>query len=262
MRRMEIRQSPLKPAISVDSHHQKFIESPKINPTEGETIMPNNVAPQDIKDELAKHAARLKECLDSKKPSVYAPVVWAYQDVRVRDAIATRLAAGEVLIASSQIVPDRALRRERVYYDFAPQGRMDTRNPGILVQLSDDNSVAEIVDPFDPHSAADISAATATDTLPLFAARTSASSQVIADPAAAAQTAARWALFVEQPALARSFGPGGIFGGIFGGVFGGNLGEVVITGGTPTQSSVISGVGSKEDPDQDTQGGHLDDGPA
>ena len=213
-----------------------------------------------IKDKLAKYATKLKEDLDSKKPRVYAAVVWSYQDSGVRGAIAARLAAGEILTSSSQIVPDRALRRERVYFDFSPQGRLDAKNPGILVQINDDNSVAEILDPFDPQSDAGLSVAKSTDTLSLFAAQ--ASGPVQPDKSATHELGVRWTRFVEQPGLARTFASraSGTFGGVFGGGFGVEATDT-LCGGTPTLSSVMSEVGHKEDPDQDTQGGFFDDCP-
>jgi len=214
----------------------------------------------EIRRELAEYARRLKNELDSKKPRVYAAVVWAYQDSRVRDAIAARIEAGEVLTASAPIVPDRALRRERVYFDFSPRGRLDAKIPGMLVQIGDDNAVAEIINPFDPHVQSDVTIAGAGDTLPLFAAR-SAGDEASARAATAADPAAvRWTRFVQQPAMARAFAVG--WGGAFGGL-GHLFGETMDTlcGGVPTQSSVMSGVGNKEDPDQDTQGSYFDDSP-
>jgi hypothetical protein len=210
----------------------------------------------EIEDELAKYAVELKKDLDSKKPRMYAPVVWAYQDSRVREAIAKRLAAGEILTSCSQIVPDRVLRRERVYFDFSPASRLDAKNPGILVQITDDNSVAEILDPFDINSDSDVPVATAIDTLPLFVSH--ASREFVDVTTAADLLAARWAQFVEQPELGKLFARrvGSPFGGGFGGVFG--AATDTVCGGTPTRSSVISERGSKEDPDQDTKGGHLD----
>jgi hypothetical protein len=213
-----------------------------------------------IRDELAKYAKRLAQDLNSNKPRVYAAVVWAYQDNRVRDAIAARLAAGEILTASSQIVPDRALRRERVYFDFSPSGRLDTKNPGILVQINDDNTVAEILDPFDPQGDANLTVATAADTLPLFAAQQSRAVQ--ADQGAERELGARWTRFVDQPALARTFASraGGMFGGGFGAGFGVEATDS-LCGGVPTRSAVMSEAGRKEDPDEDTRGGYFDDCP-
>jgi hypothetical protein len=213
------------------------------------------------RDDLANYAAKLKEDLDSRKPRIYAPVVWAYQDAQVRDAIASRLDAGEVLTSSSQIVPDRALRRERVYFAFAEHGRLDAKKPGILVQLNDDNTVAEIMDPFDLDQNAHVPiATTAIDTLPLFAARTSMPDQFDVDAEAVAALTARWTRFVQQAALARTFFPiwgGGFGGGVVGGVSG--FANESVSNGTPTSSTVISSVGSKEDPDQDSTGGNIDD---
>jgi hypothetical protein len=160
-------------------------------------------------------------------------------------------------MSSSQIVPDRALRRERVYFDFSPAGRLDARNAGILVQINDDNSVAEIVDSFDPYAGPDLAAASAADTLALSATRASLSAQTRPNPGAARELGVRWTRFVGQPELARIRGGVGGFGG---GVS--NSGADSICGGTPTLSSVMSEVGSKEDPDQDTEGGYFDDCPA
>lgn len=226
--------------------------------------MPTDLSQQDFLNELTNYAKKLKEDLDSKKPRVYAPVVWAYQNEQVCEAISLRLAAGQVLISSVQIVPDRALRRERVFFDFAPQGRFDAKLPGILVQINDDNSVAEIVDPFDILAGDDITTANASDTLSLFASKTSNSDQLVnKDSQAESQMNARWTRFVSQPELARMAGRGfGGFGG-FGGLGGFGFGPFsptdTICGGVPTLSSVMSSTGSKEDPDQDTQGGQFDD---
>ena len=213
-----------------------------------------------IRDELAKYAAKLKEDLDSRKPRVHAAVVWSYQDSRVRDAIAARLAGGEVLTSSSQIVPDRALRRERVYFDFCPQGRLDAKSPGILVQINDDNSVAEILDPFDPQSDTALAVASSSDTLPLFAAQATGRRQP--DKSGEGELRLRWTRFVEQPDIARAFASraSGLFGGLFGGGFGVEATDT-LCGGTPTRSAVMSEAGRKEDPDQDTQGAYFDDCP-
>jgi len=223
-----------------------------------EVIMGKAATRVGLKEELAKYARKLRQELDSKKPRVYASLVWAYQDSRVQDAIRKRLEAGEILTSSSQIVPDRALRRERVYFDFSPTGRLDAKHPGILVQINDDNSVAEIVDPFDLYIGPDVAAASAADTLPLSAARSSLMGQSTADVEAARQIGVRWTRFVEQPELARTFGGFGGFGGL-GGAF---ESTDTLSGGTPTLSSVMSSRGSKEDPDQDTQGARFDDSAA
>ncbi len=210
-----------------------------------------------FKDELAAYAAKLREDLNSAKPRVYAAVVWAYQDARVRDAIAARLEAGEVLISSARIVPDRALRRERVYFDFASRGMLEDKKPGILVQIDDADSVAEILNPFDVDLAAFRPArAKAVDTLPLLAARASLVGQR-ADRVAAQELRKRWADFIESADLGGYFPP--IWGWPFGGAGGGEEDTDTLCGGTPTSSDVMSSPGDKEDPDQDTQGSWFDD---
>lgn len=209
----------------------------------------------DFKGELAAYAAKLREDLNSAKPRVYAAVVWAYQDARVRDAIAARLEAGEVLISSARIVPDRALRRERVYFDFASRGMREDRKPGILVQINDGNSVVEIMDPFDVDLAEFRPArAAAVDTLPLLAARASLAGQR-ADRDAVEALRKRWADFIELSGLGSYFRP------ISGGPGGGALGDDndTLCGGTPTGTDVMSSPEDKEDPDQGTQGSWFDD---
>ncbi len=221
-----------------------------------------NASLEALKVDLAEHAAALKADLDSSKPLVYAPVVWAYQDPRVRDAVAERLAAGQTLTSSSQAVPDRTLRRERVYFAFSPANRLDARVPGILVQLADDDSVVELIDPCEPDLLSNISVATSVDTLPLLASRSGAGSAAVTpDVEAQREHAARWSQFVSHAALGSAFGRGG-FGG-----FGGGIGPFAttdtISGGVPTRNSpVMSEWGSKEDPDQDLQGAQFDDSAA
>lgn len=202
--------------------------------------------PSSFKDSLAEYAQKLMADIDSKHPLVYASIVWAYQDPRVRDAIAARLEAGQVLTSSTPIMPDKALRRERVLFKFSPNGRLDAGVPGILVQVGDDNKVAEILDPFDLEDWADVTIAKAADTLPLSAA-VSSSSQFDER----IQHDAKWRAFTQRSGLA-TFLPGGSFGGMF------SINET-ICGGSPTSSDVISQFGSKEDPDPDTRGGRFDD---
>lgn len=197
-------------------------------------------------ESLAEYAKQLMTDINSKRPVVYAPIVWAYQDARVRDAIAARLEAGQVLTSSTPIMPDKALRRERVFFRFSPSGRLDTQLPGILVQVGDDNQVAEVVDPFDLEDWADVTIAKAEDTLPL-----SASLANRTDFDERVQHDVKWLAFAKRSGLS-SFLPGGAFRGMF------DINET-ICGGTPTQSSVISSFGSKEDPDPDTTGGRFDD---
>lgn len=96
---------------------------------------------------LEKAARQLKDDLDSKRPSVAAETVWAYQDEKVRDAIAQRLAAGEVLNGRHVLMPDLVLNLHRVYFSFLPPHGQDETHPGILVQLRDDFSVYEVLDP-------------------------------------------------------------------------------------------------------------------
>jgi hypothetical protein len=199
-----------------------------------------------LKESLAEHAERLMADMNSKHPAVYAPIVWAYQDARVRDAISSRLEQGQVLVSSTPIMPDKALRRERVYFSFSPDRRLDARFPGILVQIADDNRVAEIIDPFRVEDWADVTIAKAADTLPLAAAVANS-----ADFEERVQHDAKWLGFVQRSGLA-SFLRGGSFGGMF------DINET-ICGGSPTSSDVISSRGSKEDPDPDTRGGRFDD---
>jgi hypothetical protein len=208
----------------------------------------------EIKNDLQDYANKLKEDLNSKKPSVFAAVVWAYQNEEVRKAIAERLVKDEVLVSSVQIVPDRALRRERVYFDFSPRGRFDEKLPGILVQIKDDNSVAEIINPFDSYGPNTITAANAADTFPLFATRGSEKDhRIVINSEAQEKINAGWSHFVAQVELARLINRGG-----FGGLGGTLLNNVVVTGGTPTSSTVASETGRKEDPDADTTGGTID----
>jgi hypothetical protein len=199
-----------------------------------------------VRDSLVRHAQELLADLNSKHPSVYASVVWAYQDARVREAIAARLDKGETLTSTSPIMPDKALRRERVYFSFSPDRRLDAKSPGILVQVGDDNKVVEVVDPFRLEEWTDVTIARAADTLPLAAAVTNHS-----DFDERVQHDAKWLSFVQRSGLADFLRPGS-FGGMFG------INET-ICGGYPTSSDVISSRGRKEDPDPDTRGGRFDD---
>lgn len=214
--------------------------------------------------ELSDYAKELKKDLNSKKPAMYAAVVWAYQNQKVLEAISARLIQGQVLISSVQIVADRALRRERVYFSFSPQGRFDVKLSGILVQINDDNSVAEIINPFDPAEDEYLITANSVDTLSLFASKANMTDVVNKENLNATNSLGKsWTRFVSQPELInlarKRFGGFGGFGS-FGGLGSLSLDDVdSISGGVPTLSSVISSTGSKEDPDQDTRGGQADD---
>lgn len=213
--------------------------------------------------QLEEYAAELLENFNSKTPVVHAPVVWSYQHPEVRTAIAARLAAGQVLVRSAKTIPDIVLKRERAYFDFAPPGRLDARLPGILVQLNEDNSLFEVVDPIDPGTSSILARPTMDATLPLHAA---SSSPV---PALAAPTLdQRWFEFLQDPvfdvyresASGRNVGlVGRLFG--FGGTFGGTgtSSTDTWTGGTPYPTPVISSPSEPEQPDRGETGGRYDD---
>jgi hypothetical protein len=96
---------------------------------------------------LEQAARHLKEDLDSKQPSVAAETVWAYQDDGVRRAIAQRLIAGETLASRHVLMPDPVLHLHRVYFAFEPAHGPDETHAGILVQMREDFSVYEVLDP-------------------------------------------------------------------------------------------------------------------
>ena len=102
----------------------------------------------DIEKAVNKTAKKIREDFDSKRPSVPAEIVFAYQDNKVKQAIRNRLEAGEVVESVKALLPDVVTRYRRVFIAFASPGFAGAATDGILVQVNESNQVVEVIEPF------------------------------------------------------------------------------------------------------------------